>query len=98
MLGGLGKGREGKGMGTCVLAADCVRGIGLRLLTKGKGMERKGKEGNGREGKGREGKGWERKGRKRKGIEVKGKEWVNCVLRTVLFSLYLVDSDYSLKT
>ena len=71
MLGGLGKGREGKGMGTCVLAADCVRGIGLRLLTKGKGMERKGKEGNGREGKGREGKGRDGNGKEGKERESK---------------------------
>jgi len=28
VLGGLDRGREGKGVGNCVLTEDCVRGIG----------------------------------------------------------------------
>ena len=37
MLGGLERGSEGKGVGNCVLTADCVRGIGLRVGREGIG-------------------------------------------------------------
>jgi len=37
VLGGLDIAWEGKGVGNCVLRADCVRGIGYSVGSEGKG-------------------------------------------------------------
>jgi len=38
VLGGLDRGREGKGVGNCELTADCVRGILWSVGREGKGV------------------------------------------------------------